>query len=138
MRAFYFFGSGLGSGDEAKTEQTRGKETRFLSRARDGRKNYVLGILSSLLWGMRVAGRSDIKLKSPAFRLDFLVSLVQDSVLATSYFPLTSIIATTALNCRVRNGIGCDHSVKSPELSPEQTNITQTLNIFFDMIFTLP
>ncbi len=30
-------------------------------------------------------------------------------------FPIKSIIATTVLNCRVRNENGCFHCVKSPE-----------------------
>ena len=35
-------------------------------------------------------------------------------MLAASYSPLASTIATTVLNFRVRNGIGCDHCVKPP------------------------
>jgi hypothetical protein len=35
-------------------------------------------------------------------------------MLATSYSPLTSTIATTALNFCVRNENRCFHSVKSP------------------------
>ena len=38
------------------------------------------------------------------------------SVLATSYSRLATTIASTGLNCRVRNENGCDPSDESPEL----------------------
>ena len=43
--------------------------------------------------------------------------LIKNLVLATSYSPLASTIASTELNCRVRNENGCDLCDESPELN---------------------
>ena len=47
--------------------------------------------------------------------LDSAENLFKHYVLAISYFPLASIIASTGLNFRVRNENGCDPSDESPE-----------------------
>ncbi len=52
--------------------------------------------------------------KKPTIIL-WVLSFLKCLVLATSYFPFYSIIATTVLNCRIRNENGCDHCVESPE-----------------------
>ena len=43
------------------------------------------------------------------------IQYIKHSVLAASYSPVASTIATTVLNGRVRNEIGCDHRVKPPK-----------------------
>ena len=45
---------------------------------------------------------------------------VSTFVLATSYSCLATTIASTGLNCRVRNENGCDTSDKSPERNFQQ------------------
>jgi hypothetical protein len=45
------------------------------------------------------------------------IRYIKGSVLATSYSPFSSTIATIVLNFRVRNEIGCTHDVKSPTQS---------------------
>ncbi len=41
--------------------------------------------------------------------------VIENLVLAPSYSPFSSTIATTRLNCRVRNENGCDPRVKAPK-----------------------
>ncbi len=48
--------------------------------------------------------------------MSFLYAKIQHLVLALSYSPLASTIASTELNCRVRNENGCDLCDKAPKL----------------------
>lgn len=65
------------------------------------------------------APRSEAKL----LLLGSLLEIFKYLILAISYSPLASTIATTMLNFRVRNENGCFHSVKSPELNIRRTLI---------------
>src|SRR3989344_5362674 len=61
--------------------------------------------------------------KRPALTCGALASVVENCVLAASYSPLSSTIASTGLNCRVRNENGCDPSDKPPERNFQRTAV---------------